>query len=295
MQDPYYVATDLTGRFLQKSQLEFDQTTRQPTIALVFNDEGGKMFADITKNNVGKQLAIYLDGSPISAPVIREEITGGRAVISGEFTPADAKVLVGRLNAGALPVPISLIGSQVVGATLGEKAVQAGARAALIGFALVSLFLILWYRLPGLVAVLALLIYVVITLVLFKLIPVTLTAAGIAGFILSVGMAVDANILIAERTKEELRSGKNIPDAIQEGFTRAWASIRDSNISSIITGVMLFWFGSSLIQGFAFTFVLGVLVSMFSAITVTRTFLLALGIKKRTPFTSFLFSSGLNK
>ncbi len=293
--DPLYIDTELTGRFLDKAQVEFDQNTGEAKVALQFDSEGAKLFAEITKTNVGKTVAIYLDGSPISTPVVREEITGGKAEISGNFTPQEAKLLVGRLNSGALPVPITLISTQVIGAPLGEKALEDGVKASIVGLLAVALFLLVWYRLPGLVAVVALAIYMVIMLLVFKLIPVVLTAAGIAGLILSIGMAVDANILIAERTKEELRRGKEINEAIAEGFARAWLSIRDSNISSIITGIILFWFGTSLIEGFALTFVLGVLISMFSAITVTRTFLYALGITQKTGFTSFLFSSGFHR
>ncbi|MBX4215895.1 protein translocase subunit SecD [Candidatus Parcubacteria bacterium] len=293
--DPYYLDTPLTGRFIERATLEFDRTTNEPTVAVQFNSEGADLFAKMTKQNIGKTIGIYLDGAPISTPVVREEINGGKAIISGNFTPQEAKQLVGRLNSGALPVPIELISTQVIGAPLGEKALKDGLYAGLIGLLAVALFLIAWYRLPGAIAVLALAVYVAIILVIFKLIPVTLTAAGIAGFILSVGMAVDANILIAERTKEELRRGKGIRESIALGFARAWTSIRDSNISSILTGIILFWFGTSLIEGFALTFVLGVIVSMFSAITVTRTFLYALGIERRDAFTSFLFSSGLNK
>ncbi|MFA5841362.1 MAG: protein translocase subunit SecD [Candidatus Paceibacterota bacterium] len=294
LQDPGYISTELTGRFLEKATLDFDQQTGEPTVGLQFNSEGTKLFADITKSNVGKTVAIYLDNAPISSPVVREEIASGKAQISGNFTPQEAKTLVGRLNSGALPVPIELISTQTIGAPLGEKALNGGVKAGLLGLLAVAIFLIAWYRLPGLVAVIALGVYVVIMLAVFKLIPITLTAAGIAGFILSVGMAVDANILVAERTKEELRNGRDVIDAIKEGFSRAWSSIRDSNISSMITGVMLFWFGTSLIQGFALTFLLGVLISMFSAITVTRTFLFSLGVTKRTKLASFLFSSGFN-
>ncbi len=294
-QDPNYISTELTGRFLEKATLDFDQQTGEPKVGLQFNKNGGDLFAKITKENVDKTVAIYLDNSPISTPVVREEITNGKAEISGNFNPKEAKTLVGRLNSGALPVPIELIGTQSIGAPLGEKALAGGVKAGVIGLLLVALFLVIWYRLPGVIAVVALAIYVVIMLAIFKLIPITLTAAGIAGFILSVGMAVDANILVAERTKEELRRGREVSDAIREGFARAWFSIRDSNISSIITGVILFWFGTSLVQGFALTFVLGVLISMFSAITVTRTFLFSLGVTKKNPLVSFLFSSGFRK
>ncbi len=290
-----FVNTELTGRYLKKATLEFDSNTREPKVGLQFDDTGTKLFAEITKANVGKQVAIYLDGSPISAPVVREEITGGQASISGNFTPTEAKILVGRLNSGALPVPISLLSKQTIGATLGDKAMNAGVKATIFGFLLVALFLILWYRLPGLVATISLSIFVSIMLALFKLIPVTLTAAGIAGFIISMGVAVDANVLIFERIKEELRAGRTIADAVHSGFARAWLSIRDSNISNIITAIILFWFGTSLIKGFALTLGMGVLVSMFSAITVTRIFLGAINFVGEGKVARFLFSSGLSK
>ncbi len=290
-----FVTTELTGRYLKKAVLEFDQTTSQPTVGLQFDETGTQLFADITKNNIGKIVAIYLDGAPISTPVVREEITGGQAQISGNFTPAEAKQLVGRLNSGALPVPITLVSKQTIGATLGDNALYAGMKAALIGFLLIALFLILWYRLPGVIAVLALSLYVGIILVLFKLLPVTLTAAGIAGFIISIGVAVDANILIFERLKEELRAGRTIADSVSAGFARAWFSIRDSNISSILTAIILFWFGTSSIKGFALTLGMGVLVSMLSAITISRIFLYAIEFIGEGKVARFLFSSGLSK
>lgn len=290
--DPYE-STALTGRFLDRAALEFDQTTRAPIISLKFNDEGALLFAQITKENVGKVLAIYLDGAPISEPVIREEISGGSAVISGKFTPEEAKTLVGRLNSGALPIEkLDLLSTQTIGAPLGAKALRAGVVAGVWGLIVVMIFLVLWYRLPGLVAAIALIIYTVLMLALFKFVPVTLTAAGIAGFILSIGMAVDANILVFERTKEELRKGRTVADAVREGFARAWFSIRDSNVSSIITAVILFWFGTSLIKGFALVFGLGVIVSMFSALTVTRTLLFAIGVNGTSRLAQILFGSG---
>ena len=290
----YYVNTELTGRYLKRAILEFDPTTRQAQVSLEFNDEGAKLFASITKANIGKTIAIFLDGAPISTPVVREEITGGKAQITGNFTPTEAKQLVGRLNSGALPVPISLVSTQTIGPSLGAEAVESGLRAALIGFIAIALFLIVWYRLLGLIAVVGLLMYTVIVLALFKLIPVTLTSAGIAGFIISIGMAVDANVLIFERIKEEIRGGRVPADAIATGFSRAWTSIRDSNTSSLITGMILFWFGTSLIQGFALTFVLGVLVSMLSAISISRLFMKSLGITRTTKFIAFLFGSGFS-
>ncbi len=268
-----FKATGLTGKEFNRATLEFEQRTGAPQVILQFNDEGTKKFADITQKNIGKRVAIFLDGEVISAPTVQSAITDGRAVISGQFSLQEAKELVTRLNSGALPVPIKLIQQQNVGATLGLLSVKKSLEAGLIGFAIVALFMILYYRLPGVLAVLALSVYILISLALFKLFGITLTLAGIAGFILSVGMAVDANILIFERTKEELRKGKTLNQAIEDGFNRAWLSVRDSNVSSLITTTMLGYFGTSIIRGFAITLGLGILVSMFTAITVTRTFL----------------------
>ena len=290
--DQVYTKTDLTGRFLNKATLEFDQTTGEPIVSLVFDDEGSKLFEKITSENIGKTVAIFLDGMPISVPLVNEAISGGKAQISGNFTGTEAKILVGRLNSGALPVPISLISTQTIGPSLGDEATSAGINAAIIGLLAIAIFLLFWYRLPGLVAVLALSMYIVIILSLFKLIPVTLTAAGIAGFIISIGIAVDANVLIFERMKEELGQGDDVSESIAHGFKRAWYSVRDSNISSIITAIILFWFGTSLIKGFALTFLIGVVVSMISAITITRLFLYSLNLKKRNGFINFLFGSG---
>ncbi len=287
-----FVTTGLTGRFLQRSAVEFNNRTGQAVVALTLNSEGTDLFAKITEENVGRVLAIFLDGEMISAPVINEAIRDGHAQISGNFTAKEAQLLVRDLNYGALPLPIELVGTQTVGAYLGEAALQAGVRAGLVGFLLIVLFLILWYRLPGLVASVALVIYILLSMAIFKLIPVTLTAAGIAGFILSIGMAVDANILIFERMKEELVRGRKLNDAIKEGFHRAWLSIRDSNISSIITAVVLFWIGTSAVKGFAFTLGIGVLVSMFTAITVSRTFLFSIGLSHESKLTHFLFGAG---
>ena len=289
-----FIATGLTGRYLDKAILEFNQTTNEPVVSLQFNTEGSLLFEKITKENIGKRVAIFLDGSPISIPTVNETISGGKAQISGNFTPAEAKALVQDLNSGVLPVPISLISTQTIGPSLGTQATAAGVKAALIGFLAIALFLIIWYRLPGLISVIALLMYITIMLSIFKLLPVTLTAAGIAGFIISIGIAVDANVLIFERIKEELRSGASISDGIHHGFKRAWLSVRDSNISSMITAVILFWFGTSLIKGFALVFLLGVIISMISAISITRIFLYTLNIKKKNKLTGFLFGSGFS-
>lgn len=291
--DDVFASTGLTGRFLKKARLEFDQTTYQPHVAIEFNDEGAKMFADITKANIGKPLAIFLDGAPISSPVIQSEIKDGKAVINGTFTVPEARELVRNLNYGALPVAIELASTQTVGASLGQGALDASLYAGYMALLAVAIFLVIWYRVPGVVATVALLVYVALNLALFKLVPVTLTAAGIAGFILTLGMAVDANILIFERMKEELAKGKALPDAIREGFHRAWLSIRDSNLSSIITAIILYYFASTpIVKGFALVFGLGVVVSMFTAITASRTLLMAVGAKGDSRFARFAFGSG---
>jgi len=272
--------TALSGKHLERAYVEYDQTTGDPEVSLEFNDEGAELFEQITADNIGKPVAIFLDQYPISVPNVREKITGGRAVITGRFNLTEAKELVQRLNAGALPVPIEIISQQTVGPTLGKVSVNKSIFAGLIGLAAVALFMILYYRLPGLLSVLALSIYTVVVLMVFKLLPVTLTLAGVAGFILSIGMAVDANVLIFERLKEELRSGREFSGAVEEGFKRAWTSIRDSNISTLLTCAILIWFGSSIIKGFAITLAIGVLISMFSAIIITRSFLRVLNADK---------------
>lgn len=293
-QDPNYVDTALTGQYLKSASLDFgSQTSISPAVAIEFNSDGAKMFAKMTADNVNKTIAIYLDGQAISTPVVREAITDGRAQISGNFSIKEAQTLVGRLNSGALPVPIELVSTQTVGASLGADVLKKDVNAGILGFIIIAIFLILWYRLPGLIAVVALAIYVILMLALFKLIGVVMSAAGIAGFILSMGMAIDANILIFERTKEELKLGKSIETAVREGFARAWNSIRDSNVSSMITAVILFWLGTSVVKGFALTFGVGVLASMFTAITVTRIFLMTLNFKD-SKFSRFLVSNGFH-
>jgi len=289
--------TGLTGSLLKHASLDFggngqSQVLNEPVVRLQFNDEGADLFAQITRENVGEILAIFLDGAPISTPVIQQEITGGSAVITGQFTPDEAKQLVRDLNLGALPVPIELVGTQSVGATLGHDVLVAGVRAGIIGFALIVLFLILWYRLPGLLAAVSLVGYIALMLALFKIIPVTITAAAVAGLIMSIGIAVDANVLIFERMKDELREGKIIDDAIRAGFSRAWFSVRDSNISSIITAIILFWLGTSLVKGFALVLAMGVVVNMLTAIIVTKIFLLAISPKAHTKTSEFLFGVG---
>jgi protein-export membrane protein SecD len=270
---PTFKPTKLTGQYLKRATLGFDQTTLEPEVLLEFDSEGAKLFKEITKRNVGKRLAIYIDNVLISAPVVREEISGGKAQITGNFTVDQARELARNLNAGALPVPIKLISQTTVGPTLGSISLTKSLRAGMFGFLAVILFMIIYYRLSGFLASLALLIYAGILLTLFKAVPVTLTLAGIGGAILSVGMAVDANVLIFERMKEERRAGESFQRAVEAGFSRAWPSIRDSNLTTLLVALIMFSFGTSFVKGFALTLSLGIIVSMFSAIFITRTFL----------------------
>ncbi len=297
--DPY-IDTGLTGRYLASAMLEFTsgtggQLANEPVVSIVFNAAGAELFEKITRENIGGNLAIFLDGELLSSPRLNETISGGKAIISGGFKAEEAKLLAQNLSFGALPMPITLTSTQTIGGALGEEALGTGVYAGVLGFVLLSIFMILWYRIPGVVAVVALVIYVILMLALFQLIPVVITAAGIAGLILSVGLAVDANVLIAERIKEELMAGKDIEQAITEGFARAWLAIRDSNTTHIMAAVVLFWFGTSLIKGFALVFGLGVVVSILSAITISRTLLLALPINASTKIGRWMLGSGFFK
>ncbi|HUD21026.1 MAG TPA: protein translocase subunit SecD [Candidatus Saccharimonadales bacterium] len=271
--NPNWVSTGLTGKQLTNATLTFDSTTNAPQISLQFNSAGTKLFSDITTQNVGKPIAIFLDNQEVSAPTVQEAITTGQAVITGQFTVQQAKDIVNLLNDGALQVPLKQIAQTTIGATLGVQSVKNSIVAGIIGLALVILFMLLNYRLAGLVATLALFSYGLITFALFKAIPVTLTLSGIAGFILSIGMAVDANILIFERMREELRAGKDLHIAMEEAFRRAWPSVRDSNMATIITCAILYFTTSGSVRGFALTLGLGVVISLFSSITVSRYFL----------------------
>lgn len=312
-----WVNTELSGKNLESATLRFNPNDGTPEVSLKFDEEGSKMFENITERNINKQVAIVLDGYTISAPTVNEKIPGGEAVISGKFTVAEAKLLVQRLNTGALPVPITLVGQQTVEASLGQQSIDNSFKAGLVGFLLVALFMILYYRFPGLISVVCLGIYVMAVLAIFKIMPwwmtwvflislfalfisvfrelkifdgilsvgmfiivfiflgyyahtsVTLTLAGITGFILSIGMAVDANILIFERMKEELRAGKPLDIAIDEGFKRAWPSIRDGNTTTILACFVLMSFGTGLVKGFGATLFLGVSISMLSSIVIT--------------------------
>lgn len=272
--------TGLTGADLKKAQVTFGtgKTSTGPQVAVEFTPEGSQKFADITKRNIGKPLAIFLDGQLLSAPIVQQEIIGGTAVISGNFTTEQAKSLAVELNAGALPVPVKIIENHTIPASLGNMSVQRSLIAGVIGMASVMLYIILYYGVFGVMADLALIVYSILVLAVFRtglfiMPPVTLTLAGIAGFVLSIGMAVDANILTFERIKEEVRSGHEKHAALRLGFLRSWPSIRDSNVSSLITASILYALGTSVVRGFAVTLFIGVVVSIFSAIVVTRTLL----------------------
>lgn len=272
-----YKETGLSGKNLKDTQVVFtDQGLAEPQVSLKFDEEGAKLFAEITKRNIGKSVAIYLDGEVVSAPTVQSEISNGEAVITGNFTVDEAKELKRRLNEGALPVPIKLVSQQSVGASLGKTSLEKSLKAGIAGLAIVGVFMILYYRFLGFVATIALFIYSAMMISIFKLSgtlsdwPITLSLSGIAGFILSIGMAVDANILIFERIKEELKLGRGLESATEEGFKRAWPSIRDGNYSTILTSVILIWLGTGFIKGFAVILVIGVLFSMFTAIVIVK-------------------------
>ena len=267
------IQTKLTGKDLKSAQVVYGSQNGTPQVQLNFSANGSKYFADITSHNVGKQVAIVLDNVAISAPVVQQAILSGNAVISGNFTVDQAKNLAIQLNAGALPAPLKLIGQSTVGPSLGIESLKKSLVGGLIGFLSVVIFMCFLYKKEGFIASVALVIYTIMVLFIFKIVPITLTLAGVAGFILSIGMAVDANILIFERMKEEARLGKPKQVAARLGFSRAWPSIRDSNISSLITTFILFYFGSGIIRGFAVALFIGIVVSMFSAILVTRNLL----------------------
>jgi len=297
-----FIDTGLTGRYLTSAALEFaggngGQLANEPIVSIVFNTEGAELFERITREHTSERLAIFLDGEMISAPNINEPIIGGKAVISGGFTPEEARSLAQNLNFGALPVPITLVSTQTIDATLGASVIEKSVLAGAVGLLVISLFMIGWYRVPGIIASIALTLYVIINCAIFMLIPVTLTAAGLAGFVLSLGMAVDANVLVFERLKEEFRSGKGSRAAAHEGFKRAWSAIRDGNVTSLLSAIVLFWFGTSLIKGFALVLGIGIIISMVSALMLTRVFLLSLPDVKKSDggIWPFLFGTGLKK
>lgn len=272
-QETEWVNTDLGGAQLKRAGVEFDPNSGLPLVTLTFDAAGAELFGTLTEELQGQRIAIFLDGSVISAPVVQTAIYGGTAQITGTGDLEEARLLAQRLNAGALPVPVELVSQQTVGPTLGALSLERSLTAAVIGLTLVGLFMLLYYRLPGLLSLFALFVYGILVLVIFKVVPVTLTLAGIAGLILSMGMAVDANVLIFERLKEELAAGRSLERAIDEAVRRAWSSIRDGNITTLIACVILFGFSSSFIKGFALTLGIGVVASMFTAVIVTRAFL----------------------
>lgn len=267
-----WIETEIQGKMLKDAKAEINPTG-QYYISFEFNSEGAKKFGALTTELVGKPLGIFLDGQPISTPNVRQPITGGSGIIEGSFSPEEAKTLAIQLKAGQLPVPLKMVENRTVGPSLGQEAVTRSFNAGVIGLGMVLIFMLWYYRIPGIMANVALFLYALFNLAIFKLIPITLTVPGIAGFILSIGMAVDANILIFERTKEELRMGKSIFKAVDSGFKRAFSSIFDSNATTLISCAVLYYFGTGLIRGFAVTLAVGVIISMFTAITVTRTIL----------------------
>lgn len=272
------VETGLTGAQLKRATVQPDPNTGEPLVAIEFNEEGRELFADITTNHTGEQLAILIDGYPLMAPVIQTPIVTGQATITGSFSYEEAQNLKIQLSAGALPVPIRVLEQRNVAATLGQESVEKSMIAGVVGIVLVMLFMILYYGMKGVIASVALTIYAVLTVALYKIIGVTLTLPGIAGLLLSIGMAVDANILIFERMKEELRLGKPFKVALELGFGRAWDSIKDANLATIITALILinplefsFLNSGGMVRGFGITLLLGVLLSLFTGVVVTRT------------------------
>ncbi len=271
--EPVYTPTLLGGQHVKGASVSFDGISGTPVVNFELTAEGGELFQELTKRNVGKPIAVFLDDELIEAPVVREEITGGRAQISGSFTLDEARTLVARFNAGALPAPITLVAENTVSAVLGGEALRRILIAGAAGLGLVVLYMVAYYRVLGIWASAALLLYVVFTLGIFKLVPVTLSLSTIAGFVLSIGMAVDANVLVFERVKEELKRGMSRREAIEAGFKRSWSSIRDANLTTIFAAVILFYLATNFVRGFALALLIGVSMSMVSAIFITRTFL----------------------
>ncbi len=279
--------TDLTGADLESARVDFDGSTGKPVISLQFTSAGGEKFANLTRKNVGKPLPVVLDDEIITQPIVQEEIVGGQAQISGEFTIDEANELSIQLNAGALPISINLVEERTVGATLGAASVKQSVVAGVVGLGMVFIFMVLSYGGLGVVAGIGLIIFAAITMALYKLIPVTLTLPGIAGFLLSVGMAVDSNILIFERFKEE-KLKRAVPEALEVSFGRAWDSIRDANIATLVTAFILanpldwqFLHTSGPVRGFAITLALGIFISLFTGIFVSRNLLRVFITEKR--------------
>jgi len=269
LQEPY-VKTDLTGEHLDNAGVVADPVSQDPVITLEFNEKGERLFAEITSRNVGKSLATFLDGEILQEATVQEKITGGRAQITGDFSMEEAYEIARDLRIGALPVPIELVTQRSIGPTLGEDALDNSIQAGIYGFLLVALFMILVYRLPGLASVISLAIYMLLVAFLLKYIPVTITLSGMAGFLLSVGMAIDANILVLSRMREEMKKGKTIGESIEEGYLKAWSSIRDGNFTTLMVAIILFFITTSFVRGFAITLILGIVVSLFCAMIVNR-------------------------
>jgi protein-export membrane protein SecD len=290
-EDENFKHIGLDGKHLKNAQVVFDQTTSAAQVSIEWDDAGKELFATTTANNIGKQLGIVLDNQMISAPVIQVAITDGKAVITGIGNSKQAKDLATRLKTGALPVPIQIAGSEVIQPILGAQALEAGLKASAYAFLIIAILMILWYRLPGLFGVISLVAYAEVVLTIFKLVPVTLSAAAIAGFLISIGLAIDGNILIFERLKEELNKGRKIGEALEDGFDRAWTSVRDSHVASIIVSLILYFIGTSVVQGFALTLFIGVAVSLFTNVFVTRVLLRLIVPKNDTTTNKFLWKS----
>ncbi len=271
-----WINTELSGKHVNDAQVSRDQQSTEISVTLYFNNEGKDIFEELTERNVGEPVAIFLDGNIISAPTVQQVIVGGQAAITGNFSLEEGQELARNIRAGALPVPINLVSQQTIGPTLGAESIESSLTAGMWGLLAVMIFMILYYRLPGVLAAISLIFYGILVLAIFKVAAITLTLAGIAGFILSIGMAVDANVLVFSRLSEELHFGKPLESAIDDAFERAWPSIRDGNVSTLITCVILFQFSTSLVQGFAVTLGIGVLISMFSALVVTKRLLRAI-------------------
>ncbi len=280
-EDPFQ-ETELTGRYLKSATMVFDPQTGRPVVSLEFNDEGAKIFERLTEKNVGKILAIYIDNFPISTPVVKEKISQGKAQIEGNFTVQEAKDLAQNLNAGALPAPISLVSQKQVQPILGKEAFSSIFRAGVFSFFTILIFMVLYYRFFGLFLIVSLPVYLIFSLFLFNFLGVTLTLASIAGFLLSLGMAVDANVLIFSRTKEELKKSESFQFAAHEGIKRAWPAIRDGNLTTILVGLILFYFGESFVKGFALTLSLGIVVSLFTQIVIYKLLIELLGESRLT-------------
>ncbi len=262
--------TGLTGKYLKKSNVDYNPTTLEPVVSLEFNEEGAKIFAQLTEKYLNQPLAIVLDGNIISSPVVRDVIKDGKAQISGNFSLKEAKLLSRRLNEGTLPVAVSLVGQKSITGSYGSEFILFVIKSGIITFLLISLFMVVYYRFTGFISVISLFVYLILNLFIYKVFGVVLTLAGIIGFLLSIGMAIDGNILILERIKEEIKKGKSGLSLIKDGFSRSWTSIRDSNITTLISVAILYFFTSSFVRGFALTLGIGVIINLFTAVFLTR-------------------------